>query len=67
MDSVYKENYSGETLMERKKVLQFIHGFSMGGAEKLVSEYCLKLNKELEVDKIMNQWIQFIKKITSEC
>ena len=32
--------------MERKKVLQFIHGFSMGGAEKLVSEYCLKLNKE---------------------
>ena len=32
--------------MTRKKVLQFIHGFSMGGAEKLVSEYCLKLNKE---------------------
>lgn len=32
--------------MERKKVLQFIHGFSMGGAEKLVSEYCLKMNKE---------------------
>lgn len=32
--------------MKRKKVLQFIHGFSMGGAEKLVSEYCLKLNKE---------------------
>ena len=32
--------------MPRKKVLQFIHGFSMGGAEKLVSEYCLKLNKE---------------------
>lgn len=32
--------------MERKKVLQFIHGFSMGGAEKLVSEYCLKMDKE---------------------
>ena len=32
--------------MQRKKVLQFIHGFSMGGAEKLVSEYCLKMNKE---------------------
>ncbi len=32
--------------MERKKVLQFIHGFSMGGAETLVKEYCLKLNKE---------------------
>lgn len=32
--------------MKRKKVLQFIHGFSMGGAEKLVSEYCLKMNKE---------------------
>lgn len=28
------------------KVLQFIHGFSMGGAETLVKEYCLKLNKE---------------------
>lgn len=32
--------------MKRKKVLQFIHGFSMGGAEKLVSEYCLKMDKE---------------------
>ena len=32
--------------MPRKKVLQFIHGFSMGGAETLVKEYCLKLNKE---------------------
>lgn len=32
--------------MERKKVLQFIHGFSMGGAETLVKEYCLKLDKE---------------------
>ena len=32
--------------MKRKKVLQFIHGFSMGGAEILVKEYCLKLNKE---------------------
>ena len=32
--------------MQRKKVLQFIHGFSMGGAETLVKEYCLKLNKE---------------------
>lgn len=30
----------------KKKVLQFIHGFSMGGAETLVKEYCLKLNKE---------------------
>ncbi len=30
----------------KKKVLQFIHGLSMGGAETLVKEYCLKLNKE---------------------
>lgn len=29
-----------------KKVLQFIHGLNMGGAETLVKEYCLKLNKE---------------------
>ena len=32
--------------MKKTKVLQFIHGFSMGGAETLVKEYCLKLNKE---------------------
>ncbi len=32
--------------MKKTKVLQFIHGFSMGGAEALVKEYCLKLNKE---------------------
>lgn len=30
----------------QKKVLQLIHGFTMGGAETLVKEYCLKLNKE---------------------
>lgn len=30
----------------KKKVLQVIHGFTMGGAETLVKEYCLKLNKE---------------------
>lgn len=30
----------------KKKVLQVFHGFSMGGAETLVKEYCLKLNKE---------------------
>lgn len=30
----------------RKKVLQFIHGLTMGGAETLVKEYCLKLDKE---------------------
>ena len=30
----------------KKKVLQLIHGFTMGGAETLVKEYCLKLNKE---------------------
>ena len=30
----------------KKKVIQLIHGFSMGGAETLVKEYCLKLNKE---------------------
>lgn len=29
-----------------KKVLQFIHGLNMGGAETLVKEYCLKLDKE---------------------
>lgn len=28
-----------------KKVLQFIHGLNMGGAETLVKEYCLKLDK----------------------
>lgn len=32
--------------MEKTKVLQFIHGFSMGGAETLTKEYCLKLDKE---------------------
>lgn len=30
----------------KKKVLQFIHGLNMGGAEALVKEYCLKLDKE---------------------
>ena len=30
----------------KKKVLQVIHGFTMGGAETLVKEYCLKLNKD---------------------
>lgn len=30
----------------KKKVVQFIHGFSMGGAEALVKEYCLKLDRE---------------------
>lgn len=30
----------------KKKVLQLIHGFTMGGAETLVKEYCLKLNKD---------------------
>ena len=30
----------------KKKVLQFIHGMTMGGAETLVKEYCLKLDKE---------------------
>ena len=33
-------------MMEKTKVLQFIHGFSMGGAEALTKEYCLKLDKE---------------------
>ena len=32
--------------MKKKTVLQFIHGFSMGGAETLTKEYCLKLDKE---------------------
>lgn len=32
--------------MKKTKVLQFIHGFSMGGAETLTKEYCLKLDKE---------------------
>lgn len=31
--------------MEKIKVLQFIHGFSMGGAETLTKEYCLKLDQ----------------------
>lgn len=30
----------------KKKVLQFIHGLTMGGAETLVKEYCLNLDKE---------------------
>ena len=30
----------------KTKVLHFIHGLSMGGAETLVKEYCLKLDKE---------------------
>lgn len=34
-------------------------------AQKL-AEKAIELNKELEVDKIMNQWIRFIKKITAE-
>lgn len=32
--------------MKKIKVLQFIHGFSMGGAETLTKEYCLKIDKE---------------------
>lgn len=32
--------------MKKKKVVQLIHGFNMGGAETLVKEYCLKLNRE---------------------
>ena len=31
--------------MKKKKVLQFIHGMTMGGAETLIKEYCLKLDK----------------------
>lgn len=30
----------------KKKVIQLIHGFTMGGAETLVKEYCLNLDKE---------------------
>ena len=30
----------------KKKVIQLIHGLTMGGAETLVKEYCLKLDKE---------------------
>ncbi len=30
----------------KRKVLSFIHGFSMGGAETLVKDYCLKIDKE---------------------
>lgn len=33
------------TTKSMKKVLQFIHGLNMGGAETLVKEYCLKLDK----------------------
>ena len=32
--------------MKKTKVIQFIHGFSMGGAETLTKEYALKLDKE---------------------
>lgn len=31
----------------KKKVIQFIHGMSMGGAETLVKEYCTKLDKKI--------------------
>ena len=30
----------------KKKVLHFIHGMTMGGAETLIKEYCLKIDKE---------------------
>ena len=30
----------------KKKVLQFVHGLTMGGAETLIKEYCLNLDKE---------------------
>lgn len=30
----------------KKKVIQLIHGFTMGGAETLVKEYCLNLDRE---------------------
>ena len=30
----------------KKKVLHFIHGLTMGGAETLVKEYCLNIDKE---------------------
>lgn len=32
--------------MERTKVVQLIHGFSTGGAESLVKQYCILFNKE---------------------
>ena len=31
-----------------------------------IAEKAVELNRELELDRIMNQWIQFIKKITAE-
>ena len=31
---------------KKKKIVQFIHGFNMGGAETLVKDYLLGLDKE---------------------
>ena len=41
--------------MPRKKVLQFIHGFSMGGAETLVKEYLEKNSLKIK-DIIDKDW-----------
>ena len=30
----------------KKKIVQFVHGLTMGGAETLIKEYCLNLDKE---------------------
>lgn len=46
----------------RIKVLQFIHGFSIGGAETLVKNYCLLFNKnlvDLTVICLMNHHSQY--------
>lgn len=32
--------------MGKRKIVQFIHGFSTGGAENLVKQYCILFNKE---------------------
>ena len=40
------------------KVLQFIHGFNMGGAETIVKNYCLNFNKD-NIDLYVLCWDRY--------
>ena len=40
------------------KVLQFIHGFNMGGAETIVKNYCLSFNKD-NIDLYVLCWDRY--------
>ena len=41
------------------KVLQFIHGFNMGGAETIVKNYCLNFNKD-NIDLYVLCWDRYV-------